>query len=435
VTVANRRLLLLFALALVAVGAFSLYELPRRRAEDRSRDEAATLFAFDPGRVDAVVIDRPDTKLRFELRGTQWVMLAPLRDDAEAGTVMPVISNIDRARVIRDLGHTDEPSRFGLDEPSATIRLLAGRDTLAALELGSHTVDRSAVYARRPDGNVLLVPTAIHRAVTLDVQDYRNRRVIVLDIDAVRSFTIDSSTKGRSTWVRHGADWFTVAMGDSVRGDSVAVPAVLRRLRGMRVRAFVADVDTTRPLVSVTIHKNDGSIQAVSFFAAGRDSFLARTRGNARTVEIADDPSDIAGQSLESLRDRRVLQFDPLAAHRITITTPDTTAVIVRAGDTWALPNPALGELDAGRATDLVRALRALRYTRLLTEGRPDPRGDFRFSLVIDDAGGTILEELYGTPVSGGSAWIARSRSLGRNCEIEGAALDAITGRLSRLRR
>lgn len=436
-TVATRRSLLLFVLALAAVGAFVLVELPGRRATEREQTEAMRLFAFDPGMIDAVAIERAGEALRFEFAGTRWTMRAPVRDDAEAAAVVPVISSLAEATVLRDLGPDTDPARYGLTPPAVTITLLAARDTAAVLELGAYNVDRSAIYARRGDGRVILVPTSIQRVASLSADDYRNRRVVVFDIGVVRRFVIDSGLTGASDWRRGpGESWFTVAAGDTVRGDSVAVPAVLRRLRGMRVRAFVTEADTIRPpLVSVTIHKDDGSSQAVRFFAVDGGIHLARLDGNPRTVEVADDPSDIAQASLATLRDRRVLAFDPARARRLRVTTADTTAVLVRAGDAWALPNPALGRIDRERAAEFVRALRALRYVRRIDGADVDPALAPLFTLVIHGAGDTILDELYCAPAPGGGGrWLARSRSLGAVCEIEGSALDEISDRLARLR-
>jgi len=213
------------------------------------------------------------------------------------------------------------------------------------------------------------------------------------------------------------------------------VPAVLRRLRGMRVRGFPADPDTSAPsLVGVTIHKDDGSSQSVRFFGSG-DAWVAHVSGNPRVVSVDDNPGDIARQSVATLRDRRVLQFDPVAAQRMTITTPDTSAVLVRAGDQWALPNPALGTVDPRRAGDLVRALRALCFERPWPDAPRDPARNPAFSLVITGAGDTIIDELQCTPAPGDTTWVARSRSLGRTCEIRADALREIAGLVARLRR
>jgi hypothetical protein len=428
-----RRLLLLALIALAALSAFFLVEQPRRRAAERALTEASRLFAFDPGAVDGVIVERPDTTLRFALAGTHWVMQEPLADDAEASAVTPIVASLAGAELLRDLGRDGDPARYGLAPPAATVTLTAGADTLARLELGAYNVDRSAVYARRGGGPVLLVPTALQRAAGLPVDLYRNRRVVVFDLAVVSAFEIDSRPAGRSRW-RRGGDgaWFTVVDGDTVPGDSIAVPSVLRRLRGMRVQGFSAGAGASSSrLVTLTIEKEDGSSVQVEFRAAAEGGWLASVSGNPRTARVDDDPSDIARQSVATLRDRRVLQFDPARATRITVVTADTSAVIVRAGDAWAHPNPALGAIDREAAADFVRALRALRFARTLAGDLPP--GPPPFSLVVYGRGDTILDEIHGAP--SGPTWTVRSRSLGGACEIEAAALDAVLERLHRLGR
>ncbi|HEX5132953.1 MAG TPA: DUF4340 domain-containing protein [Candidatus Krumholzibacteria bacterium] len=433
----SRRLLLLFLAATVAVAAYFLVELPRQRDKDQHRRDATRLFEFDAERVDTIILDRPDATLRFAITGTHWVMRSPLHDDAELASVVPLLSTLASAGVERDLGPGSEDARYGFDAPSARLTLLAGSDTVATLELGDYTVDRSFVYARRPDGHVLLVPTAIHRAAMLPVNDFRNRRVAVFDLAAVSAYTLDSRETGTSRWTRGPGDsWFTVAHGDTIAGDSVAVPAVLRRLRGLRVSRFVSDADTamTGPaLVTVSIRRLDGSLLRVHLF--DHDGVArARVDGNPRVVEVADNPLDIARESFATLRDRRVLQFDPLRALRITVSTADTSAVLVRAGDAWALPNPSLGTLDPRRSADFVRTLRNLQFLRVVDTPLPTAT-PAAFSLVVYGAGDTILDELSASPAPGEPGIrLGRSRSLGRVCEIDTAAIDAIIAALRRIR-
>jgi hypothetical protein len=350
------------------------------------------MFDFAPAAVDAIELTRPDAHFRFEIAGTHWTIREPVADDAEPAAVVPLISTIADGEVIRELGPADDIARYGLAAPAARIVLFAQQRVVADLELGAYTVDRAAVYARRPDGHVILVPTAIHRATSLQLEDFRSRRVAVFDLSAVSSCVLTSPRAGTMNWQRRDDAWFTVVAGDTVAGDSVAVPSVLRRIRGMRAIAFPDAEARGAEVAGVDIHRRDGSRLHVHFFDVNGRHF-ARVDGNPRVTEIADDPADLAGETLMSLRDRRLLHFDPARAHRITVTTAETTAVMIRAGDTWALPNPALGTLDPARSADFVRGLRGLRYQRPApAAAAPD---DPSFALVVADEDGTIIESLY----------------------------------------
>jgi hypothetical protein len=134
------------------------------------------------------------------------------------------------------------------------------------------------------------------------------------------------------------------------------------------------------------------------------------------------------------LRDRRLLQFDPLRAQRIHVVTPDTSAVLVRAGDAWALPNPALGRIDADAAADFVRALRALRYRSVL-EASPRELEPATFTLVVAGDGDTIIDEMRARPrADANEGWIVTSRSSRAISEVSSEDLEAVVARLRRLR-
>jgi len=138
----------------------------------------------------------------------------------------------------------------------------------------------------------------------------------------------------------------------------------------------------------------------------------------------------------DNLRDRRLLRFAPEQAGRIEISTPDTSAVLVRAGDAWAMPNPALGTLDRGRMADFVRVLQSLRWARIAgpaesRRGSPSQA----FALVVYARDGSILDELHGTVHGDPPVFTGISRSSGLVTETDGSALDAVTASLRRLHR
>jgi hypothetical protein len=105
---------------------------------------------------------------------------------------------------------------------------------------------------------------------------------------------------------------------------------------------------------------------------------------------------------------------------------------LVRAGDKWALPNPALGRIDTRAAGDFVRALRALRYARVIDASARDV-DPATFTLVVEAEGDTILDELRGRPLTP-DTWIVTSRSARVYAELAANDLDAVIARLRRLR-
>jgi hypothetical protein len=430
----------LFVIAALAVAAFALLELPRRRAAERTAGDARRLFPPFSAAADRVEIVRPSERVLLEARGTRWEVVEPVADAAEYSRVATLLDALSRAQVERNLGTTDDPARYGLDPPVAVVTVTAVADTLAHLELGALTVDGAYAYARRGDGEVLLVPPALVSAAALPGAAFRDQNLVRFDPAEVLAFTVRRAGHPGVQWTRRGPEaWFTVVAGDTVAGDSVEVPTHLRRFRGMRVRAFVDPSDTAgvfaRGAGSVTLHKRAPASAVTIRFAARPDSsYWARIDGESRVIDVHGNVAGALDASPALLRDRRLLQFDPLRARRIHVVTPDTSAVLVRAGDAWALPNPALGRIDADAAADFVRALRALRYRGVL-EASPRELEPATFTLVVAGDGDTIIDEMRARPrADAQEGWVVTSRSSRAISEVSSEDLERVVARLRRLR-
>jgi len=427
-------------MALVALAAYVWLELPGRRAEDSADDDARRLFSPFTTAVDQIDIARPEDRVRIELRGTRWEVVEPVCDAAEPARVATLIDAIEKARIERDLGPADEPSRYGLALPVAAVTLLAAGDTLAYLELGAHTLDGAYAFARRRDGDVILVPPAIVSAVTLPASAYRDQNLVRFDLETVDAFAVERARATPVRWNRSAVTgaWFTVVDGDTVAGDSVEVPTYLRRFRGMRVRSFIDPADTANAFANlagrVTLHVRAPAPAITMRFVARADStYWCRIDSGTRVVAVQGNVPGALDASPATLRDRRLVQFSPPQARRIEIVTPDTSAVLVRAGDAWALPNPALGRVDARAASDLVRALRALRFRRVAA-GSPSDVEPAVLIVRVTTEGDTILEELRGKPRVGSGDWIVTSRSSRVLAEVPASEIHAVINRLRRVR-
>ncbi len=436
----SRTTRVLAVLAVLAVAAFVVFELPQRRAREQAERNASALFGFDATGVDGVRVRRGGEELVFVRRDTGWEMLSPLADHAETSAVASLIQALHDAGVERNLGREDDDERFGLRAPAAVVWIAAGRDTVARLEIGRYTPDRAFVYARRSDGDIVLAPTDLHRAATLALDAYRSRRVVDFERAAVRSFELRNPA-GASRWARSGpAAWLAVVAGDTIPGDSTAVEAVLRTLRGLRISRFLAPTDTARALdhaeVAITIERAAPLPSVRVRFRCPGASCLVHCDGETRVSEIADGIGVLMTAGIDDLRDRRLLHFAPERAGRIEISIPDTSAVLVRAGDAWAVPNPAMGTLDRGRTADFVRTLQSLRWTRIAVPAKDPPRGaSTEYALVVYARDGGILDDVRGAVRGDPPVYTGRSRSSGLLTETDASAFEALVASLRRLQR
>ena len=429
-------------LLIVAVLAGVGYLLVGRPSREPGEGDDDRLAVFDNALVDAVVMQRDSQMLRFVRQDSLWRMTAPVLDAAEQSTVASLLDALEHAAIARNLGATNDLAPFGLDRPAVQIALLANTDTLLSVRLGKRTVDEAWCYALRGSSrDLLLVPTNIARAASLPVNAYRNQRVLDFQLRDIGAFSLRTRNQ-HTVWTRRTRGWYALASGDTVAGDSVAVESVLRRLRGLRVAAFVADPDTARDEIAgtLTLRTHDGARFATVRFSRGTDAWKASVDRDARTLVLNDDIEDLLAHSTTELRDRRLLQFSPPDAQRIEFHSPSASGDLVRTGGRWAFPNPAMGPVDPDRAADLVRSLRSLKWSRPWErppagrDAAPPDGQDGRFHILILAADDRILDELKASSLPGGGMWYVTSRSSPGPWIIEHDALADLADRFVQIR-
>jgi hypothetical protein len=432
---------ILFVVALLAAGVYLLIERPREHTEDTKEAVADRLATFDMASIDSITIlrKRPSgndgTKLSvdplvFRKWEGSWQVLVPDEDYADPGAIATLLDALRTADINRHLGNEKDLAPFGLDHPDAIVTLTSAHQQVLQVEIGKNTVDNAWCYAREPNGEVLLIPTNVRRSSTLPADAYRNHRVLDFNVADITAYKI-TSARNTMTWERRGTNWYALAGRDSVQGDSVAVTAPLHRLRGLRVARYGGDLMPAPPADSVyDMSLSMGPVhQWLKFWHFSNEWFVQQ---EGRIVIVDDDLSDLFAHTVTDLRDRRLLQFDPAATQRINFAAPTTTGELVRMGGRWSFPNPALGHVDAGRAADFVRSLRALKWSEPGSDAaRSTGRVGYRIEIL--DGRGTMIDELTAGPLDASTLWV-HSRSSHGTWLVENARLDEVASRFARLK-
>jgi hypothetical protein len=430
-----RGTLLLLVIAVALTAYYVLVERPRQEAERAARD--ARLVALRPESIDRLTIARPDTTIELRVVDTHWEMVEPVADLADDSAVMRLLAAIDRATVERNIGPQDEATPFGLDDP-ITIEAWTRGDPALALDVGGYTVDRGFVYATRAgDDDVLLVPTAIRRYAAAAVEDFRFKRVATFDLSLVDSFVVTSPER-TVRWGRDGLGWSTVAGTDTIRGNPAAVEGILRRLRAWRVSGFPSPGRGHSGDVShlITVYRSGPSPWQAFAVAPQPTSCIVTVQPGDRVVAVDSVVMEVFDITVDEVREKRLLRFDPTRAARVELTTSDTLATLVRAGASWTSPNPALGNLDGRRVDAALAAARALEFDRVRSERVPAGgfNGRVTFRLAVFDDGGTIVDELLCVVEPGDPVAVATSASSRLVAEVAVEKLRRLESQFRRIR-
>ncbi|HKW13177.1 MAG TPA: DUF4340 domain-containing protein [Candidatus Krumholzibacteria bacterium] len=442
---------ILLVIALLAAGAYLLIERPRERKEDKKENAAEQLASFDMASIDSITIERkvsyrPDgarvseDPLVFTRAGSSWRATVPFQDSADPGAMGTLLDALRTADINRHLGNEQDLAPFGLKPPDAIVTLMSAHHQVLQVEIGKNTVDNAWCYAREPNGEVLLVPTDVHRSSTLPADAYRNHRVLDFEVADVTGYTI-KNPHSTMEWQRRGDAWYALAGRDSVEGDSIAVTAPLHRLRGLRVAQFYGSEDFVRlpedSVHTMTLFINPDR-RAELRFDHVKSGWLVRqyTPGGSgaatRIMSVGDDLSDLFAHSVNELRERRLLQFDPAVTHRINFASPSSTGELVRSGGLWSYPNPVMGRVDPKYASDFVRALRALKWSE---PGNDVARGTGRvyYRIEIMGEGDKMIDQLTAGPLDASTSWVT-SRSSRGTWLVENARLDEVANKFARLK-
>jgi hypothetical protein len=173
----------------------------------------------------------------------------------------------------------DDPKKYGLDTPSATITISAG-SARATLTLGR--TESGVVYAKdsaRP--MIFTVAPTLTTDLFKDVSEYRRK-----DLFDARAFTAEQLSLARGTETitlekskaADGKDAWKNAAGKAV--DAMKVDELLTKLTGLRADAFEAQAPAAlkTPALTATIRFDGGKTETVSFGRAA--AFIAAARSD-----------------------------------------------------------------------------------------------------------------------------------------------------------
>lgn len=422
-----RNTIILLLIAAAGLIYFFVIEQPRHERKMKEIERSTRITDLKREDIYYVTIRRDNDTLKFTREGDTWWITAPVKDKANTPVLNTLVLSALGAEIDRSIAPGEgEAADFGLGPPpAATLRLqTASKDTSLTIDLGGHNITKSHFYARvHPSEEVLLLPAGLRRYALLDLSDLRDRRLIDFTLEEVERLRT-ASAKRVLLWEKDaGNRWTAVVGGDTIMGNQKKIDAILRRLRGIRVKNFLSDDPADRPLYfpgeTDTLSfwtGNEMKMHSVYFSARNADTCCALVAGGDRIVSISSEILGAFGETYDDLRDRNILHFDRNEVAGIRLITSDTTATILRSGSEWAFANPLLGNIDQARVNELFLLLKDLRFGEIIenrfeaSPGRTPGKPSFRLALY--DGEKKLLDEFTCFPErEGESSVLATSLS------------------------
>jgi hypothetical protein len=306
------------------------------------------------------------------------------------------------------------------------------------LLVGDFSLTKSHCYAG-PEGSdaVFLAPAGIRRYALRSIFEFRDKRITDVQVARLERIAVESPTT-RVDWRKtRSREWMTVENGDTILGDSTAVEAIARTLRGLRAKNMLlaprddASEYFTEPRGTVTMWTGDAAPVKVEFGNLKNSRCYVANSSDARVALVDTTVLRIFRQTVEDFRDKRLLRFAADRTALITVINADRTTTIAQTEGRWRYSNPEFGAIDQNRARRFVGMLRSLEFDVVIEE-RLSSRRAFGFDdpyleLAVFDANGTAIDRLLvGMNVNGATDRYVTSASSGSLATLSASALDAL---------
>ncbi|HVD91236.1 MAG TPA: DUF4340 domain-containing protein [Vicinamibacterales bacterium] len=267
-----------------------------------------TILKIDRERVDHVEIETSDQTVKLAKQGADWRLTAPTDARADFSAVEGIIGRLNttpmKAIVAGDTGVVKDPKEYGLDKPTATVRVTSG-SAQAGLTIGK-SAGEGVFYAKdlsRP--LVFTVEQALLDELKKPAGDFRIKDLF--DARAFNTTRVEIVRNGQTLVFEKdkGKDAWKQTAPAQKAADTAKVEALLTALSNTRASSFVekaADTGLDSPEVTIGVTFEDGQRkERVAFARKGTDAY-ARREGDASAAKIETSALDAISKAIDALK-------------------------------------------------------------------------------------------------------------------------------------
>jgi len=244
-----------------------------------------SVLRIDREKVDGLEVNAGSRTLKFEKKNGEWQMTQPSAGRAEFSAVDGLVSRISSVQMKSIVPDATDLKKYGLDKPSATVRLGSG-SSQASLAIGG-AGESGSVYAKdlsRPA--VFTIESALADDLKKDASEYRQK-----DLFDARSFNTSrldvvhnnqtstfEKSKVKGTDGKEEEKWKQTA--PTARDvDAAKVEALISAATVARASGFVdstANTGLDKPELIVSFKYDEGKDERVSFARTKDAAYAAR---------------------------------------------------------------------------------------------------------------------------------------------------------------
>ena len=337
---------------------FFIFHFERKwRTEENWKEARRRVLGPEAADIRSLEIASANQRVALTKRNDTWFLTYPLDWPANPNAVSRIVNELqflehETSFQVRDLAKNGQSlSDYGLDEPRLTVTFSnpdpaspAAQRQQTVLRLGDTTKDGLRVYLLSSDGErIHVVNQSLARSLALTFEELHADAIFTIPVFEARSLNLQTAPPAslRIRLRRDGSRW-TFEAPISARASKNATELAINALNALRVKSFVTENLPTpqpseRPSLRVSLEGNSrretlilgqslGTTAIPTGAATAPDvEYYAQLEGRSAvfTVSMPAALMSVLDRAQETLRETRLLDFDPRAVTSITLSAPN----------------------------------------------------------------------------------------------------------------
>jgi len=325
-----------------AFGAY-WYFVERQRPVGEDKPKEKVFADLDKARIAELRVQpAAGEPVHLVREGEAWRLEQPAAaaDPTAVDSLLTSLASLEVADVVSE--QPGELAEYGLAQPKLTVEArVEGATEPLKLMLGDNVPAGSGVYARVPTApRLFTVSTAAETAFAKTPFDLRDRRLVKLERDAVRSVTA-SGPGGGFALTRAGDDWRVSEPVETLAGRW-AVDGLLGTLESLRIDAVAAEHASAAelkrfglapPARRVTLDLGEAGSQTLEIGGktpGDESKYYARAAGSELVGVIPPAVVDDLAKGLDGVRAKRLLDVSTWEVNGFDVVTPQGKRAFAR---------------------------------------------------------------------------------------------------------
>ncbi len=373
---------------------FFIFKFERRWMTDpRAREARARVLGPEAADIRSLELTSTAPGAGFALarRGDTWWLTKPFEWPAHPHAVNSIIHELQLLENVssfsaKDLaGNGMSLADYGLDRPKLTLSFASGNAAPTVLRIGDSTNIGNRLYVLSPDGErIHVVARSLADTLSLGLEKLRADALFTVPAYEARGLLVQTSAV-RLRIRRENNRWLFDTIINNARASKTAIDLIIGRLNALHVKSFApatppATLPSVAPTLRITVEGNNrretlllGEPVPVaappnsqpSADASASVEYYAQLEGRAAvfTVAIPHDLTAALRTAQVSLREKRLLEFDPRAVTAVTLNAPNQPPLTLQRLDAGATAADATWQIvrrgDAASGPETLPADRA----------------------------------------------------------------------------